>query len=82
MTFGVKVKVKIKFNESVKLLNIDLLYQAAGMKALHRIVFEISVLVCIKNLKFNMATKISNMADRQTEKPHMHTNVLFISVKF
>ena len=29
---------------------------------------EISVLLCIKNLKFKMATKNSNMADHQTER--------------
>ena len=70
---AVNVKVKIKFNGTVKLLNIDLAYLAARAKSLYRIVFEISVLLCIKNLNFKMATKNSNMADRQNEHtPNAH----------
>ena len=60
-----KVKVKVKINATIKLLNIDLIYLAARTKSLSKLVSEISVLLYIKNLKFKMATK--NMADRQTE---------------
>ena len=64
---AVKVKVKVKTHATIKLLNIDLEYLAARRKSLSKLVSEISVLLCIKNLKFKMATKNSNMADRQTE---------------
>ena len=74
-----KVEVKIKFNASVKLLNVDLVYLAARTKSLYRIVFEIYALSCIKNLKFKMATKNSNMADRQTEHtPNAHWCAVYI----
>ena len=36
-------------------------------KSLSRIAFKIALLLCINNLEFKMATKISNMADRQTK---------------
>ena len=62
-----KVKVKVKINATIKLLNIDLVYLAARTTFLYKLVSEISVLLCIKNEKFKMATKNSNMADRQTE---------------
>ena len=76
---AVKVKVKIKFNASVKLLNIGLVYLAASTKSLYRIVFEISVLSCIKNLKFKMAIKSSNMADQQPEHiPNAHWCAVYI----
>ena len=64
---AVKVKDKVKINATIKLLNIDLVYLAARMKSLSKLVSEISVLLCIKNLKFKMATKNSNITDRQTE---------------
>ena len=62
-----KVKVKVKINATFKLLNTDLVYLAARTKSLSKLVSEISVLLYIENLKFKMATKNSNMADRQTE---------------
>ena len=62
-----KVKVKAKINATIKLLNIDLVYLADRTRSLSKLVSEISVLLCIKNLKFKMATKNSNMADRLTE---------------
>ena len=62
-----KVKVKVKINATFKFLNIDLAYLAARTRSLSKLVSEISVLLYIKNLKFKMATKNSNMADRQTE---------------
>ena len=50
-----------------------LVYLAARTKSLYRIVFEISVLLYINNLNFKLATKNSNMADRQTEHtPNAH----------
>ena len=62
-----KVKVKVKINATFKLLNIDLVYLAARTNSLSKLVSEISVLLYIENLKFKMATKNSNMTDRQTE---------------
>ena len=54
MTFGCESEGQNKFNATVKLLNIDLIYLAASTKSLYRTVFEISVLLCIKNLKFKI----------------------------
>ena len=66
---AVKVKVKIKFNATLKLLNIDLVYLAARTKYLNGIVFEISVLLCIKNLTFKMGTKIQTWPNGKPSTP-------------